>query len=1491
MAVVATLSKGYDLDYMWRQAAADPAKEGAGYYLQASEAGEPPGRWWGPGAEALGFARGQVVEREPYDLLFGHRQAPDGTPLGRPPGGKLKAAEVYAQLLAAEPHATAERRHELRIEAAQQARQSPLYFDLTVSLSKSISIFHASLGENARHAHQAGDQAGEACWSSLVTEVDQMMWDAVYAGFEYFQREAGYTRTGSHASRVDGRETGQWREADLVVAHWLQHTSRDGDMQLHVHSQIAHTAKTVMDGKWRAPDSYGYNEHIGAVAAVVSQHLEEALTRRFGLEWVARDDGHGFEIKGISGEMMRLFSFRRESITQEVRARAARFEQARGRKPSQRELAQIAQQANFATRAAKDGALDFAQLHADWADKLARTLGVPLASVAPSVWRNGGAGGSTQPGRGDPGPGLSPLELARAAHKAVALAQREKSTWTRADLVKYLGRVLPRTGMNPADAAGLLEDLAGRALGSEFESVVCLEAPEAVEVPRSLLRADGRSVYQRHGGVKYAARVQLSMEEKMVAQARARIAPGLTREQAALLLGTDLTQLEAALLRRAQAVGSGDAQARDTPDAQALAQGAQEEDAAAGHTQGAQAQDASSRGALRGDQTAALFCVLTDGQRVSVINAPAGSGKTRVLTEAGRMWTAAGMGRVIGITPSQSSRNTLAAGVVECYNTAQFLGHLPGQRGARGPVGLRPGDLVLMDEASMASNPDLADVIGQAAASGAKVILAGDAQQLQAVENGGGMSLLASVLGYVQLAEPVRFRNEWERAASLGLRAGDISVLGAYDQHGRIKGGDPEQMMDAAAGAYVALTLAGKDTLLMAADHGRRQELSRRIRDDLAHLGLVDDGPAVRIADGDWASAGDLIVCTRNDHTVEAGEPGRTLANGDLLRIEAVTGRGLMVRRALDPDPQTGQRRWTERKFLYRGYRNSELGYAVTDHVAQSRTVHTGLALITGTEDRQHAYVALSRGAERNFAFVFTVSPKLADPAPGCRPAPELARHDKITAQREGQPATPPKSARQGGALGVLAAVLERDGQELSASETRQRNLSNADHLAVLNAIWTGETGVVREQRYRDLLAKALPAEYRGQPSHQAKWLWRTLRAAELAGVDAGQVLTGAIRERDLAGSRDVPSVVDARLRARVNPLVPQPAGPWSAQVPDIADPERRAFVTEVAAMMDARKERIGEHAAEHGLPWAVNALGPVPAHPLDRLDWQRRASAIGAYRELHGYSHPTEPIGPEPAGDVPDKRAAWYEAFAALGPVEGPDVRRMPDGSLLHMRDTYPVETAWAPKWVGDELRQVRGGAEEAHLAALRADAEAAAATSRAEKGLAAQHEVLATSYRAMHAAYRERESVFAAVMDDRATWEKATAQQRRLAVAADAELRRRHPDQRFEPLRSGEPEPVTETQRDELTLTACEDIQEMGQWIKDLAAQRCEFADRLAERESVTIPAEDPDYGDLGQAFPAWAGPGRDAILQPPKPPIKPAAKVLEAAAERDNSPEAAT
>ena len=670
----------------------------------------------------------------------------------------------------------------------------------------------------------------------------------------------------------------------------------------------------------------------------------------------------------------------------------------------------------------------------------------------------------------------------------------------------------------------------------------------------------------------------------------------------------------------------------------------------------------------------------------------------------------------------------------------------------------------------------------------------------------------------------------------------------------------------------------------MAADHALRRELNRRIRDDLIQLGIVSGGPAVTIADGTKASPGDLIIATKNDRTVEAGQPGRTLANGDLLRIEAVTRNGLIVRRALDADPRTGQRRWTDRHFLFADYKNAELGYAVTDHTAQGRTVTAGLAVITGTEDRQHAYVALTRGTDINTAYVFTLSPKIADPVPGPRPAPELARYDRRTIAPGGQPA--PRTEE---ALAVLAGVLDRDGQQHSATQTRTQALSDADHLALLHAIWAAETTPARHQRYTGLLTQALPPGYRTPPSHQARWLWRTLRTAELAGLDPGEVLADAIGERDLAGSRDIPAVIDNRLRHRLGCLVPLPPGPWSAQLPAIADPGRRGYAAQIAALMDARKDRIGEHAAEHALPWAVTALGPVPEHPLDRLDWQRRASSIGAWRELSGHDHPTEPIGPEPAAAAPDTRAAWHEAFAALAPVEGPDVRGLPDGTLLHLRDTYPIETAWAPPHVGDELRQVRAGAWHARLASLRATADAHAAQKTGHHDHAARKHELAASYQALHDTYRQRETLFAAGMADRTEWEHATRAQRHLAVAADAELRRRHPGQPFPPLRSAEPEPATQAQRDELTLTPDQPATEMSQWIKDLAARHHAFAGRLADRQSQRIPSEDPDYGDLGPAFPAWTGPGADAILQPPKPEIPPSPQILQRAADRDADREA--
>ena len=226
--------------------------------------------------------------------------------------------------------------------AQQQARQSPLYFDLTTSWSKDISIFHASLGAALQRARDAGDTRAEALAAGLLAEVDAILRDANDAALVYVQREAGYVRTGSHVARVEGRESGQFREADLVVVSWYQHTSRDGDMQLHTHNQIAHVAFTRHDGKWRAPDSTAYYEHARAAGQVASVHAEAALTRRFGLDWVPRADGMGFGIDGIGADLMGVFSHRRDVINEKVaRELVPRFRAEYGRAPNQRELASL----------------------------------------------------------------------------------------------------------------------------------------------------------------------------------------------------------------------------------------------------------------------------------------------------------------------------------------------------------------------------------------------------------------------------------------------------------------------------------------------------------------------------------------------------------------------------------------------------------------------------------------------------------------------------------------------------------------------------------------------------------------------------------------------------------------------------------------------------------------------------------------------------------------------------------------------------------------------------------------------------------------------------------------------------------------------------------------------------------------------------------------------------------------------------------------------
>jgi hypothetical protein len=248
-----------------------------------------------------------------------------------------------------------------------------------------------------------------------------------------------------------------------------------------------------------------------------------------------------------------------------------------------------------------------------------------------------------------------------------------------------------------------------------------------------------------------------------------------------------------------------------------------------------------------------------------------------------------------------------------------------------------------------------------------------------------------------------------------------------------------------------------------------------------------------------------------------------------------------------------------------------------------------------------------------------------------------------------------------------MAQILGKDGQESSASQTRQDALADADHLAILHAIWTAETSPAKDQRYRQLLTAALPPGYAYEPGgHREKWLWRTLRAAELAGLDPAEVLTAAVAERDLGGARDIPAVIDARIRRRHGTLVPLPAPAWSRPVPETGDPERDAHLIQVAALMDARKERIGEHAAAASLPWATASLGQVLNDPAARRSAEPEPEGHGS----------TSALDLEETSRLIDDLAARHREFtgklaerqSVMIPAEDPDSEPL-----------APAFTAWA--------------------------------------------------------------------------------------------------------------------------------------------------------------------------------------------------------------------
>jgi hypothetical protein len=584
------------------------------------------------------------------------------------------------------------------------------------------------------------------------------------------------------------------------------------------------------------------------------------------------------------------------------------------------------------------------------------------------------------------------------------------------------------------------------------------------------------------------------------------------------------------------------------------------------------------------------------------------------------------------------------------------------------------------------------------------------------------------------------------------------------------------------------------DTLLMARTEDQARELSRRARDDLIRYGIVSAGPHIRLAHGEQASAGDLVMARRNTRAIQAGHRGRELANRDVLRITKITpgpgGTLVEVRRLTGRDPRTGKARWSAPFQVPRRYLavNATLAYATTQHAALGRTVSTAHVLVDGLGDRQGLYVAMSRGQQANHAYCITDYPRAADIRRGSRPAPELERTQRLDRELAGLPAgEPPRDKSQLPArdpVSVLVGVLARDGSELSATETLQRELSRADHLGVLGAIWDDLARQAQAARFEQALRDALPADLAAQAlaDPACTWLWRTLREAEAAGLDGTEVLQQAAAERSMSSARYAARVLDSRMRRMLGGVQPRPSSPWSERVPDMGSPELDRYMNELAAAMDDRTRRLGEHAAETQPLWARQAFGPVPDDLVAQADWEQRASLVASYRERYGFARPADPIGPAPGKTSPEARAAWQAAMAAISKVDGIDLVGCTDGDLWLRRGTYERETAWAPPHVAEELRLMRLTERDAHVNAVRAEHE-----SRATKNehTVARHQQLAGIWRALEAKAAKEAAMVTAVQDTRQQWEAVTETTRRVAIAADIELRRRHPGLQLEPLR----------------------------------------------------------------------------------------------------------
>uniref|UniRef100_UPI003898F489 MobF family relaxase n=1 Tax=Microbacterium saperdae TaxID=69368 RepID=UPI003898F489 len=963
---------------------------------------------------------------------------------------------------------------------------------------------------------------------------------AIQDVIELFERDVAMTRIGAKGPRG---AVAQVEVQGVIAAAYDHYDSRASDPQLHTHVVIANRVQAVHDWKWRTLDSRAIHAAVTGLSEHYNAVLSDHLTQVLGVGWEVRERGAGrstaWEIAGVPQELMDEFSSRTRDIEQVKDRLVADYVAKHGRQPSPKLLWQFRQQATLETRPPKHHH-SLSGLTTGWRKRATELLGEDAPTWATTLL-TGSVGEPLL--RADDIP-LGDLD--QVAEVVVARVSDRRATWKRWNL--HAEVVRQTMGLRFASATDR-DHITQQIVDAAESASLRLTPPELASSPPNFRRMDGTSVFRPKAATVFSSEQLLAAEDRLLTASNNRSAPTVP-----------LTWVEQAARRKN----------RD------------------GHT-------------LSPDQERAIAKIGVSARTLDVLVGPAGTGKTTTMSALRRAWEKRhGTGSVIGLAPSAAAADVLAGDLgISTENTAKWL-----HEHRHGNWNLTPGQLVIIDEASLAGTLALDTITTHATEAGAKVLLVGDWAQLAAVDAGGAFGMVVRDRDDTpELNDVRRFRNEWEKHASLGLRIGDTDVIDTYLDHDRITPGGYEDILEQAYQAWRADQAEGKASVLIAETLDTVSELNTRARTDRILAGDVAlDG--VRLHDGNEASRGDLVITRKNDRRLSLGRGW--VKNGDRWTVTQAHDDGsLTVRRA--------HSKWRTTITLPAAYvaANVELGYAITAHRAQGSTVDTAHAIVHSPEmTRESLYVAMTRGRESNRAYIATDEHHLE----------EHQHRDDL----------------QMTARSILYSILQHVGAEQSAHETITAEQDIWGSLGQLAAEYDTIAQEAQQDRWVTLLEHGglTPQTIDELVEAESFGILTTeLRRLEADGHDIDDLLPRITRAGGLDGVEDLGSLLRYRIQkvaATYQPstrrgsliagLVPRATG--------ITDPAMRQALHEREQLMNQRLDTLTAKAIEQAAPWLETLSDLAPEAQAGAV------RAVVAYRDRWGITS-TTPLGPVPSDDA----------------------------------------------------------------------------------------------------------------------------------------------------------------------------------------------------------------------------------------------------------------